>query len=216
MFFETEASKRKSRSEALLRRQSVPINPDLPPIESADEIELKSGEEVMRRAMCLFAVSQAAITGNVSGSNVLLERWKLMEDLTPAEQLLLTAGSMSEGPRVQLSWRCEALIPLMWATGLIDEMPFPTEPFDFAYLSEFWMTAPSGYWVDVGTRPANQILDQADLIYRFHWAVRDATLQGKTSPAGLNPGVIVERHHALNWMIGYGDHAEWDDVTTDT
>ena len=28
-------------------------------------------------------------------------------------------------------------------------------------------------------------------------------------------GVVMERHYALNWLIGYSDQ-EWDDVTTDT
>jgi len=29
------------------------------------------------------------------------------------------------------------------------------------------------------------------------------------------PGVIYERHYALNWMIRYGEQ-EWDDVSFDT
>jgi hypothetical protein len=32
---------------------------------------------------------------------------------------------------------------------------------------------------------------------------------------GLDPGVTMERHHALNGLIGYDD-ADWDDVATDT
>jgi hypothetical protein len=31
----------------------------------------------------------------------------------------------------------------------------------------------------------------------------------------LHPGVAQERHHALNWLIGYMDQ-EWDKVSTDT
>jgi hypothetical protein len=32
---------------------------------------------------------------------------------------------------------------------------------------------------------------------------------------GLDPGVIQERHHALNWLVRFED-AEWDDVDTPT
>ncbi|MEY2943079.1 MAG: hypothetical protein RLY97_1093, partial [Pseudomonadota bacterium] len=28
-------------------------------------------------------------------------------------------------------------------------------------------------------------------------------------------GIIQERHHAINWIIGY-DGLDWDEVTTDT
>lgn len=28
-------------------------------------------------------------------------------------------------------------------------------------------------------------------------------------------GVVQERHHALNWLIGYCGQ-DWDDITTDT
>ena len=64
-------------------------------------------------------------------------------------------------------------------------------------------------------RPLSDILDQADLIYRYHWAVVDARINGQDAPAGLNSGVVLERHYALNWLIGYFDQA-WDDISTDT
>ena len=64
-------------------------------------------------------------------------------------------------------------------------------------------------------RTPSEILDQADLIYRYHWAVVDARVNGKEPPAKLDPSVVMERHYALNWLIGYMNQ-EWDDVSTDT
>lgn len=64
-------------------------------------------------------------------------------------------------------------------------------------------------------RPIADILDQADLIYRYHWAVRNARMKGQQVQADLDPGVTKERHYALNWLIGYNEQA-WDHVTTDT
>lgn len=58
-------------------------------------------------------------------------------------------------------------------------------------------------------------LEQADLIYRYHWAVTDARVNAKDTPAGLDKGVVYERHCALNWLIGYMEQ-EWDEITTDT
>ena len=40
-------------------------------------------------------------------------------------------------------------------------------------------------------------------------------MNGKSAPSGLDPGVVQERHQALNWLIGYMDQ-HWDDVSTDT
>lgn len=40
-------------------------------------------------------------------------------------------------------------------------------------------------------------------------------MNGRDAPAGLEKGVVKERHYALNWLVGYMDQA-WDDVTTDT
>jgi hypothetical protein len=66
---------------------------------------------------------------------------------------------------------------------------------------------------DSELRPIADILDQADLIYRYHWPVRDAQLKGQQIPAALNPDVTEERHYTLNWLIL---EEAWDDVSTDT
>lgn len=209
-----EAIARKARSEAILYDRGIPFITSLPAIETADEIRLRSGEAVMQRAMCLFAVSNAAIRGEASAANELLGRWGLADALSPDEQEFMRSARMPQ-QKVQFSWRCEALVPLSWATGLYDSMEFPSDTYDFGPMAEFWSTVPARYWEDVGTRSAGEILDEADLIYRLHWAVRDAGLNGKPAPGELNAGVVQERHHALNWLIGY-DGAEWDDVGTDT
>ena len=64
-------------------------------------------------------------------------------------------------------------------------------------------------------RSVEEVLDEADRIYRLHWAVVDARLRGQKAPADLEAGVVYERHYALNWLIGYLG-SEWDDVSTDT
>lgn len=63
-------------------------------------------------------------------------------------------------------------------------------------------------------RGTQEILDEADLIYRLDWACVDARIKGNEAPASLNADVVVERHMALNWLIGYDD--DWDNVSTDT
>src|SRR2546429_7106135 len=50
-------------------------------------------------------------------------------------------------------------------------------------------------------RPDSEILDALDQHYRLHWIVRQAQVQQQPAPAGLNADVLMERHHALNWLV---------------
>jgi len=64
-------------------------------------------------------------------------------------------------------------------------------------------------------RPDSEILDALDLHYRLHWIVRQAQVQQQPAPAGLNADVLMERHHALNWLVLFEGN-DWDDVDTPT
>ncbi len=59
-------------------------------------------------------------------------------------------------------------------------------------------------------RPVGEILDCAD----FHLCCRCASLaalnEGAEPPAGLDAGVLAERHRAFIWLIEGG--GDWDDV----
>jgi hypothetical protein len=63
-------------------------------------------------------------------------------------------------------------------------------------------------------RSKADILDASDLYYRLDWACVDARIHGKQITEA-HPGVVYERHYALNWLINYGNQ-EWDDVSCDT
>ena len=54
-------------------------------------------------------------------------------------------------------------------------------------------------------RPVREILDWSDRLYRLHWAVRDARLHGRPTPAGIEAGAVFEWHFAVNWMTRKDD-----------
>jgi len=58
------------------------------------------------------------------------------------------------------------------------------------------------------------VFEETDQIFEIHWAVRDARLNEREIPNGYIPGIVIERHLALNWITCYEE--EWDEVTTDT
>lgn len=211
-----EAIDRRLRSEKILRAEGVPFLAALPVIETTAEALKRSKEEVALRALCLLFV---AAKGEGLGEELverLLESYELGPHLTPKELAFVLGNSPSQHDRIQFTWRHEAAWTLLWALGFVAHLGKPVQICDVEFAARTMAERTTTQFIeDSELRPIADILDQADLIYRYHWAVRNAGIKGQQAPAALNPGVTEERHYALNWLIGYGEQA-WDDVTTDT
>ncbi|NIO41111.1 MAG: DUF4272 domain-containing protein [Burkholderiales bacterium] len=110
-------------------------------------------------------------------------------------------------------WRYEAAWTLFWALGYVQALGIPRRACDVEFAVSCKRDRNTDkFAAESALRPIHQILDQADLIFRYHWAGVDAALAKRAVPAGLNGGIVYERHHALRWLIGYQD---WDDVAID-
>lgn len=211
-----EALQRRERSEEILRDQGVPINKSLPVIETEQETKHRSKDEVAYRALALLVVAVKDEGLEQPIVEKVIETYGLAGYFTPNERAFIRNETPSEHDRVQFTWRYEAAWVLLWALGYVEELPKPTGICDVPRAVKFMHERSAAQFIaDAQLRPLNEILDQADRIYRYHWAVVDARVNGKPAPASLEPGVTMERHHALNWLIGYMDQA-WDDVSTDT
>ena len=211
-----EAIERRIRSETILRAEGVPVLAALPVIETTAEALKRSKEEVALRALCLIFVAAKGEGLEDEIVERVLKSYELRPHLTPKELAFVLDNSPSQHDRVQFIWRYEAASTLLWALGFVAQLGKPVQPFDAEFaVSTMTETTTSQFIEDSELRPIADILDQADLIYRYHWAVRNACLKGQQIPADLHPDVTVERHYALNWLIGYLEQA-WDDVSTDT
>jgi hypothetical protein len=102
---------------------------------------------------------------------------------------------------------------------LFGEMPLPTQETDNGQIVSKYPNFEEPPWAFIQKlqmRNKSEVLDASDLIYRLHWATRNAELTGKpSSKAGLHSGVVQEWHHSINWVTSY-EGLDWDDVTTDT
>lgn len=207
---------RKEWAESVLRAEGIPVNPHLPMIESEAEVRLRSPREVADRLRALVIVAfKASEDPDQSLVDSIVGERGLRPLFTPEELAFIDDPEPDHRARVQFSWRCEAAWVLLWALKHVEgQLGPPRETCDVPFLSE--TVHRESNLAERGLRPANDILNEADLIYRYHWAVRQAGLEGNPAPAGLHPGVTMERHHALNWLIGYNDGADWDEVSTDT
>ena len=211
-----EAIDRRLRSETILRAEGVPFLAALPVIETAAEALKRPKEEVALRTLCLLIVAAKGEGLEEDVVERVLKSYELQPYLTPKELAFVLDNSPSQHDRVQFIWRYEAASTLLWALGFVDQLGKPVQMCDVKFaVATMTERTTSQFIEDSELRPIADILDQADLIYRYHWAVRDAHLKGQQIPAALNPDVTEERHYALNWLIGYLEQA-WDDVATDT
>lgn len=209
-----EAIDRKLRSENILRAEGVPFFAALPVIETAAEAVKRSKEEVALRTLCLLFVAAKGEGLRQEIVEDVLESYELRPHLTPKELGFVLDNSPSQNDRVQFTWRHEAAWTLLWALGFVAELGRPSQICDVNFAaSKMIETTTSQFIKESELRPIADILDQADLIYRYHWAVRNASLKGRQTPAALNPDVTQERHYALNWLVM---EQAWDHVSTDT
>ncbi len=208
---------RKQKSETILQKEEVPFLASLPVIEDEETAQIRSLEEIAWRAMALNIV---AVKGEGLEQERVLEiikQYNLEDAFSPKERTFIYNDTPSEHDRIQFVWRYEGYWVLLWALNYIDELGRPDEICDVPQAVRVMIDCSAEEFIrDAKRRTASEILDAADLIYRYSWACVDARINDRPAPAGLDAGVVYERHYALNWLIGYDDNADWDDISTDT
>ncbi|EAY24230.1 DUF4272 domain-containing protein [Microscilla marina] len=210
---------RKVGSEKILKAHEVKVNVQLPVIVAEDEVKLRAPHEVAERVTVL-AITTSVAFGGLSGEGALnyLAQYKLQEALTPRERAFLQ--NPTEELKSQETWKCEGIWTLMWALGVVDELSFPDT---LANLNDIPVEQypigenknPRDFIESMTTlRDKSEVLNTNDLYYRMHWACVDARIARQAMKA-VHPGVVYERHYALNWLINYRNQP-WDEVTCDT
>ncbi len=165
-------------------------------------------------ALCIVAVKGEGLEQELIDK--LVEQYSLASAFTPDEKAFIENPNPTQHDRVQFAWRYEGYWVMLWALGFLDKLERPDTICDVKLaVSILRDHGRDGFLKKAKLRPQAELLDAADLIYRYHWAVVDARVNESEAPAGLDSGIVMERHHALNWLIGYMDQ-EWDDVSTDT
>jgi len=186
---------------------------DLPP----DEI--RDAKDIARRTLALFATVGLALGASREEITSWLREEGLWDELSPSELAYVSAENPTEKQGIDASWRSEALLLLLWALGKIDTLPPPNAQCDSALFQEllppYALVSVTEFISSAQRRDDEVLLDMADKLLDFHWEARDAKFRGRPIPPHLDIEIIQERHHAINWVIGY-DGLPWDEVTTDT
>lgn len=210
-----EQAERKARSESILKQRGVKINANLQSLRASSDIQLRSPEEIIDRA---YALLITAVKGEGIEQEHLVKaiKSKNIRSFSPREEIIFQAGSLSDEDRAYATWRYEGLNTILWALGLLDELPYPSAICDVPKIVELiFQPSRSDFEGSVKMREPEEIMDVLDLHYRMNWACVDARIKGEEVSGSLDSGVVYERHYALNWLTCDGNK-EWDDVQTNT
>ena len=218
------ALQRRAENNAKLQARGIHCFPNLPYLNEQNEVKTRTVREIATRAMASLLTTLAALeqeNGNYDNERAFIQSkindFGVQAALTPAERVAI-AGEAGAQERINAVWKYEAYWTLVWALGFVNELDFPDHIVDggtaigivaqFANLGEMVAAAK--------LRDVSEILDEADLIYRYHWACVDARVNGSGPLQGLETSVVVERRVGLWWLLDIDGGDDWDNVAMDT
>ena len=222
-----ESVERRDKSVALLRDRHIYVTPWLPLLWERAEEPGRTLEEVCGRAAALLIVSlysECRVGEHMSYEesrefvDPIIEGYGAEGFFSPDEKAYLDDPNSDEKTQIQYAWQYENLWVMEWALGLTDDLFWPTRICDVPESVRIMREYPTMEELTAAARlrPRKELLDQADLIYRLHWACVDARVMNMPAPQELEEGVVMERHRALFWLAGCDEMCGWDDVDLST
>lgn len=99
----------------------------------------------------------------------------------------------------------------------MNTLKFPREICDCHYAIKLVSDCSSfnEFYQKTKLRNAEEILDEADLIYRLHWACVHDRINAREATAGMHESIVIERRRGLFWLINYKNE-DWDCISMDT
>ena len=202
----------KASSESFLREHGIEINPNLPIIETLDELTPQTAQAVATRGAILSYIIGFAFGGTGEQMKPALVEYGLLDALSANELNLVNSDAVSDQDKIDCEWLTECAQSLAYCLGLADLDPFRSCDDDLASNFPDPFTDPKPFIESATLRPFDDIYAQADLHYRIHWAARNSRLTGAACP--IKEGFIRERRKPLDWIIGVEN--DWDEIPMDT
>ncbi len=208
---------RKKYTENRLIELNIPINTLLPAIEEEYEVKIQSISDIVKRILILTYFGIYAEGGNKEEIVEYLKTEQLWECVSENERKLFIKNELSAKDKINISWRSEAMYILFWAINKLDITELPIEQCSVPVMMKLLprYLKPLKDFIDSATiRNIEEILNKSDLIYRLHWAARQAHLEKTVIPANMDISILQEWHYAINWITS--SEVNWDDIKTDT
>lgn len=235
---------RREKSNQKIKSLSIACMEELPMLESSDDVNLKSLEQICRRAIASLISIQLAIdlSNEVDSVKItedgkyiledeqeekimqiieeiqaVLMRYDVEDDLLESERKMFDLDTLpTRRELINLVWNYEAYWALLWALNLVEDISYPTEICDCQKaIDEVAKVNSLDEFIEkCELRDIEDILDMLDLYYRYDWACVEKRINPDTPIADLNSEVVNERRKGLEWLISEED--DWNDISLDT
>ena len=210
-----EALKIKEKTESLLIKEGIPVNKCLPIIEEISDLSFAPAANIRKRAVALSYALARAFGSPVGMALDSIKTNSLEYIFSPKESEFINKLNHSKESTEQLQLSVEALWELAWVLGLIPKVNHSSLcGNNLIHLIPKPGEDPSEFLASDKMRSHESIYEEADLLFRIHWASREASLTGKSDPTGVPEYVIDQRHKAINWVCNSKEL--WDEVDTST
>jgi len=219
-----DALRHRNESLAKIKERHIHVTEWLPLIESEADAHFRSAEEIAGRAAALLIVAlySRSLLGDKKTPaeareyvSPVIAAYGAENYFSEKEKAYLENDNSTQQEQIQFVWQYEPLLVMLWALGYEEELFFPDRICDVDKDDHimFEHNSIEALVKDAKLRNAEELLSEADMIYRLDWACVDTRIHGLPAPAGMDGGVVMERHKALNWLI---QDVDWDDVDIST
>lgn len=214
----------------ILKKQGISYSEELLKELEFKNVQLKSAEEIRKRAMAsMLAIQLACSIREENYSDTLLfvlqtmKEWNLYaDDFLPKEKLLILNQYTQDDNEIVLTkqdivdvaWTYESYWSLIWALDLITDK-------ELVNASKICNTeraaAISGFLNQTSSlrlRSIDKILEKVYLFYCYQWAFAEKEKNPDISTGNLNFEVVVERRRGLEWLIR--EETDWNDLILGT
>lgn len=191
-----------------------------------EEVVVPTIREIAERAVAVFCCGLKGECLLMEGGSIELSkreveaienRYDLKNSFTSLEKAYIEDEKPDRMTAIQFSWQYERCSVLMWALGLTQLNP-PTEICKVGEIAQILRSYESleALMGAASLRSKEELLDMHTKILYYHWACVEARIKNEAMPANLDSGVVMEQHHALNWLIGANGACGWDDISANT
>ncbi|WP_289056130.1 DUF4272 domain-containing protein [Carboxylicivirga marina] len=211
---------RKEFSENRLADLGILYNPNLPLTHETSDVIIRDSKEITSRIVVLWEVVNVASKfkgADRKESVKFLKDVDLWNCLSQKEKKFLSTTDHEKQRIIDLTWQTEILKVLYWSINEIPSLGEPIEDKSLVDISEMtFKKYPSleKFINQTKIRTTEEILDEADFIYRLHWCSRNHRRKNQGVPSKYNYSVIRERDFAFRWITDPKEN--WDNITLDT
>ena len=197
----------------ILKQKDIPFIEHMKAIPFNSCTSLRSKEEIISRMLADYAIATCALYSLEGKANIVHsvlnqmdEKLNMKSALAPEDTNFLNAiaeQKVSKQGLQDATWAFEECTMLMWALGLIDK-PNSDKECNVEQLDKFFFNIKNydELLSQCTLKSKEEILEQADLLFRYHWACRETRMKGKQLPQ-LNEMIVQEQRRALEWALNW-------------